>query len=108
MPAVIAGIAAWVAGDGASANIALTRAQAATTRLRASGPAELLAAVIDQVLPPSAWPSVRGRILEHADQRVHHALIPHLRPAQTATARAHAFAPEAERPRPSTHTGPTL
>ncbi|WP_408647228.1 DUF4192 family protein [Tessaracoccus coleopterorum] len=85
VPAVIAGIAAWVAGDGASANIALTRAQAATTRLRASGPAELLEAVIDQVLPPSAWPSVRGRILEHAGQAVHHALITHIRGARTTT-----------------------
>ena len=107
-PAAIAGIAAWIAGDGASASIALTRSQSAATSPRASGPADLLDAIIDQVLPPSAWPSLRGRILEHADQRVHHALIPHLRPTQTATGRAHAFAPEAERPRPSTHTGPTL
>ncbi len=109
VPAVIAGIAAWVAGDGASANIALTRAQAATTRLRASGPAELLEAVIDQVLPPSAWPSVRGRILEHAGQAVHHALITHIRGAQTTTPAANVFAPEAGRSRPTTtHTGPTL
>ena len=107
MPAAIAGMAAWVAGDGASANIALTRAQAATTRLRASGPAELLEAVIDQVLPPSAWPSVRGRILEHAGQAVHHALITHIRAARTTTA-ADAFTPEPGRSRPSTRTGPTL
>ncbi len=107
-PAAIAGIAAWVAGDGASASIALTRSQAAATSPRASGPVDLLDAIIDQVLPPSAWPSVRGRILEHADQRVHHALIPHLRPAQTATARAHTFTPEPGRSRPSPHTGPTL
>ena len=107
VPAVIAGMAAWVAGDGASANIALTRAQAAATRLRASGPAELLGAVIDQVLPPSAWPSVRGRILEHAGQAVHHTLITHIRPARTTTA-ADAFTPEPGRSRPSTRTGPTL
>lgn len=80
VPAAIAGMAAWVAGDGTSANIALTRAQAEARSPRESGPAELLDAVLDRVLPPSAWPSVRGWILEHADQRVHHALTTHPRP----------------------------
>ena len=110
MPAAIAGIAAWISGDGASANIALGRAQSAPIIPRASGPTDLLNAILDQVVPPSAWPSLRGMILEHADQRVHHALIPHIRPAHTASpgVRTATAAPEVRPSRPSPSTGPTL
>ncbi len=102
VPAAIAGMAAWVAGDGASANIALTRAQAEARSPRESGPADLLDAVLDRVLPPSAWPSVRGWILEHADQRVHHALAPHNRPTGVPAVSV----PRRVQPAPS--QGPTL
>lgn len=110
IPAAIAGMAAWVAGDGASANIALTRAQAEAYSPRESGPTDLLEAILDRVVPPSAWPSVRGLILEHADQRVHHALLPHTRPEQTADEgiRAAAPAPEQHRSHSSPYPGPTL
>jgi hypothetical protein len=110
VPAAIAGIAAWISGDGASANIALTRAQSEAHSPRESGPADLLEAILDRVVPPSAWPSVRGLILEHADQRVHHALPPHTRPEQTAEEgiRAAAPAPEQHRSHSSPYPGPTL
>ena len=109
VPAAIAGIAAWVSGDGAAANIALARSQATTTGPRPSGPADMLDAILDQVLPPSAWPSVRGRILELADQHVHHALTSPIRTVRTQPAREASTlttAPHAGRPSPS--TGPTL
>lgn len=54
-PLFLAGIAAWVTGDGASASIALDRAQAAGTDLGHGRPVDLLAEVIDRVVPPPTW-----------------------------------------------------
>lgn len=108
VPAAIAGIAAWVSGDGASANIALARSQATIAGPRESRPADLLDAILNQVVPPSEWPSVRGQILEHADQHVHHALTSPIRSVRTPAQETPAFrtAPHAGRPSPG--IGPTL
>jgi hypothetical protein len=61
-------MAAWLTGDGASAVVALERSQAAARSDRqVSG---LLDALIDQVVPPSAWPDMRDQILHHAAPQV--------------------------------------
>ena len=67
-PLFLAGMAAWLTGDGASAVVALERSQAAARSDRqVSG---LLDALIDQVVPPSAWPDMRDQILHHAAPQV--------------------------------------
>ena len=69
----LAGIAAWAAGEGAAASIALERTQ----RVGEPGPyapARLLDELIDQVVPPSAWDSFRAEGLEQADSRVRDAV----------------------------------
>ncbi|PKQ21458.1 MAG: hypothetical protein CVT65_18445 [Actinobacteria bacterium HGW-Actinobacteria-5] len=67
-PLFLAGMAAWLTGDGASAVVALERSQAsARSDRQVSG---LLDALIDQVVPPSAWPDMRDQILHHAEPKV--------------------------------------
>ena len=72
-PLYLAGIAAWAAGEGAAASIALERTQ----RVGEPGPyahARLLDELIDHVVPPSAWDSFRAEGLEQADPRVRDAV----------------------------------
>ncbi len=72
-PLLVAGMAAWVAGDGGVASIALERSQATTTtiaRLGQPDPQDLLRELIEQVVPPSTWPQRRLGLLAKADQRV--------------------------------------
>nr|WP_300146815.1 DUF4192 domain-containing protein [Propionicimonas sp.] len=73
-PLFLAGMAAWVTGDGASASIALDRAQAAGTDLGHGRPVDLLAEVIDRVVPPPTWERMRVAALAHADPQVRAAL----------------------------------
>lgn len=73
-PLFLAGMAAWVAGEGAAASIALER----TEHVGEPGqfqPARILAELIDQVVPPSAWEALRSDGLGHADSRVRGAVI---------------------------------
>ncbi len=68
-PLFLAGMAAWVAGDGAAANIALERID----EVGEPGPfppARILAELIDQVVPPSAWDELREDGLRNADPAV--------------------------------------
>lgn len=72
-PLFLAGMAAWVAGEGAAASIALQR----TDQAGEPGhypPARLLDALIDQVVPPSAWEPLRADGLTSADPRVREAV----------------------------------
>ena len=73
MPLYLAGMAAWITGDGATATIALERTQA-TASPGASGPNLLLDALIDQVIPPDTWPQVRDQILRATDPLARHAV----------------------------------
>lgn len=68
-PLFLAGMAAWIAGEGAAANVALER----TEHVGGNGqfpPARILAELIDQVVPPSAWEGLREDGIRHADPRV--------------------------------------
>lgn len=65
MPLYLAGMAAWITGDGATATVALERSQAAAGP--GPGPNVLLDTLIDQVIPPDTWPQVRDQILRSTD-----------------------------------------
>jgi hypothetical protein len=72
-PLFVAGMAAWVAGDGAVASIALERLEAATTttvNLGQTDPQDMLRDLIDKVVPPSTWTEKRLGLLAKTDQRV--------------------------------------
>ncbi|HEY3409008.1 MAG TPA: DUF4192 domain-containing protein [Propionicimonas sp.] len=72
-PLFLAGMAAWVAGEGASASIALERTEEVGEPGRFP-PARLLAELIDQVVPPSAWDALRKDGLRNADPHVRAAI----------------------------------
>ncbi|QLQ15517.1 MAG: DUF4192 domain-containing protein [Micropruina sp.] len=72
MPLYLAGMAAWVSGDGASAVVALERAQ--TVAGPGIRPHALLDALIDQVIHPTTWPQLRDQILSQTDPAVRQAL----------------------------------
>lgn len=68
-PLFLAGMAAWAAGEGAAASIVLER----TTQISETGhfpPARLLDELLDQVVPPAAWETLRTTGLDQADPRV--------------------------------------
>ncbi len=69
-PLYLAGMAAWISGDGASAAIALDRSLAVSDQPELSYQTSLLSQLIDQVIPPSAWDSIRPQVLAQADPRV--------------------------------------
>ena len=75
MPLYLAGMAAWVSGDGASATIALERALQTNPQPGAAHPVRLLEGLIDQVVPPTAWPSIRDTVLADADPAVRDAIV---------------------------------
>lgn len=95
MPLYLAGMAAWVSGDGASATIALERISDADPPPTDAHPARLLEGLIDQVVPPSAWESLRTAVRADVDPVALRALAAELRdrptdragwpPAPTAT-----------------------
>jgi hypothetical protein len=76
MPLYLAGMAAWVSGDGASATIALERISDADPPPADTHPARLLEGLIDQVVPPSAWESLRTAVRDDVDPVVRRALAP--------------------------------
>lgn len=69
-PLYLAGMAAWISGDGASASIALDRALASNPRPDQRRDAQVLARIIDQVIHPSAWTDLREDALTRIDDRV--------------------------------------
>lgn len=73
-PLYLAGVAAWVSGDGASAVVALDRSTDLNPDGRPTGQVRLLSQLIDQVVPPSAWEYIRDDVLADADPRVRTAL----------------------------------
>lgn len=72
MPLFLAGMAAWINGDGATAVIALERAQAILPPQTRS--LLLLDSLIDHVVPPYAWPDMRQAILNQATSDVQSAV----------------------------------
>jgi hypothetical protein len=68
-PLFLAGIAAWAAGEGAAAAIALERI-AQVGGPEPYRPARVLDELIEQVVPPSAWDELRTDGLADADPRV--------------------------------------
>ncbi len=74
MPLYLAGMAAWITGDGASATIALERSLASELPPFGRHPARLLEGIIDNVVPPSTWDTLRRDIAEHAHPDVKAAL----------------------------------
>ena len=71
-PLYLAGMAAWITGDGATAVVALEHSQACSAPGRQNS--ALLDALIDDVVPPSAWPELREQILGHADPHTRQAI----------------------------------
>jgi len=74
MALYLAGMAAWISGDGASATIALERALKADPTPDRDHPARLLEGLIDKVVPPSSWNSIRRTIAADTDPAVREAL----------------------------------
>lgn len=74
MALYLAGMAAWVSGDGASATIALERALESDPKPDRDHPARLLEGLIDRVVPPSSWNSIRRSIADDVDPAVREAL----------------------------------
>lgn len=74
MPLYLAGMAAWITGDGASAAIALERSLVAEPPAVGRHPARLLEGIIDNVVPPSTWDTLRRDIAGHAHPDVKAAL----------------------------------
>lgn len=74
MPLFLAGMAAWISGDGASACIAAERALEREPPTDYHHPARLLEGIIDNVIPPAAWEPVRQDIIDHAPPQVRTAL----------------------------------
>lgn len=72
-PLFLAGLAAWVSGDGAAANIAIDKSIDLSHGGRHS-PDRLLSAMINTVAPPSAWALVRRDALDQAKPEVRAAL----------------------------------
>ncbi len=73
-PLYLAGMAAWISGDGASAVVALDRSVDLNHGEQPTGQVRLLSQLIDQVVPPSAWEYIRDDVLADADPRVRTAL----------------------------------
>lgn len=69
-PLYLAGMAAWVSGDGAGAAVALDRSVDLNPDGRPTGQVQLLSQLIDQVVHPSAWEYIREDVLAAADSRV--------------------------------------
>ena len=74
-PLYLAGMAAWISGDGASAVVALDRSIALARTDEPTAHTELLSQLIDQVVPPSAWPAIRADVLAAATPRVREATL---------------------------------
>ena len=74
MALFVAGMAAWIGGDGASATIALERSLAAEPATSGRHPARLLEGIIDNVVTPLTWDTLRRDITEHAHPDVRAAL----------------------------------
>ena len=74
MSLYLAGMAAWISGDGGSATIALERSLAAEPQHVGPHPARLLEQIIDNVIPPTAWDSLRRDMADHAHPDVKQAL----------------------------------
>ena len=72
--AYLAGMAAWVTGDGAAANVALNRSLRIAERAGAEPLAGLLDGLIDHVVPPTAWEQVRAQALTLTHPEVRHAI----------------------------------
>jgi hypothetical protein len=73
-PLYLAGMAAWISGDGASAVVALDRSVDLNHGEQPTGQVRLLSQLIDQVVPPTAWEHIRDDVLADADPRVRTAL----------------------------------
>jgi hypothetical protein len=72
-PLHLAGMAAWMAGDGALAAMALERAQTLASPGDASRP-QLLSELIDRVVPPASWEQLRADALTQAHPLVRNAV----------------------------------
>jgi hypothetical protein len=65
-PLGLLGVAAWLTGDGAMASVCLERIE----RIDPASPmASLLAEIIAEVLPPSAWPRERAALVAEVEAR---------------------------------------
>jgi hypothetical protein len=62
MPLYLAGMAAWIAGEGAVTCIAADRSLAAAGQREGARAATLLKDLTHSVVPPTAWPSIRADI----------------------------------------------
>ncbi len=82
VPSSLAGVAAWIDGEGAIANVALTRADA-TGRPDRRDPAPLLRSLLDQVVHPATWPRIRAMFLAEATPEVLRHLSPRPQPEST-------------------------
>lgn len=75
VPLYVAGMAAWIGGDGPVANIALQYSQDVARTMADYGPdgsPPLLHDLIGEVVTPDAWAQIRLALLTKADPRVRH------------------------------------
>jgi hypothetical protein len=76
MPLYLAGMAAWISGDGAGATIAVERALNSHPTSATTHPAEFLEGILEQVMPPTSWDLLRGILGSDLSPAVRHALNP--------------------------------
>ena len=66
----LAGMAAWISGDGARATIALEHLEPPSPD-NPTPPGTFLASIIDQVIPPTHWDLIRAKALNRSDEAIH-------------------------------------
>lgn len=106
VPLYLAGMAAWVSGDGATACVALERTEQLVGAPAWTRPAMVLQAVIDQVLPPNQWDTLRAQFLEVSDQQVRTAITSTPSTHPTNWERVTAPQPKRDRLAPDTRREP--
>lgn len=94
-PLHLAGMAAWITGDGATADIALERAE--TLPRPGTRPFVLLDALIEHVVPPDRWAELREHILSQTEPVIRQAVEG---PATTASRPWETVERPTTRPRP--------
>lgn len=106
VPLYLAGMAAWINGDGATACVALERTEQLIGAPVWTRPAMVLQAVIDQVLPPTEWEALRAQFLEVSDRRVRTAITGTPATHSTTWERVTARHPSQNRPAQDTRHQP--
>ena len=77
-PLFLAGMAGWLSGDGAIAQVALKRSLEAPAPESQPRMGRLLDDILQNVVPPNEWRGIRAQMLAAGDEQVRHAVTgPH-------------------------------